>query len=94
MSLRTVSRSRARSESLDWGLITFAVSLRGVSDLEPRTVGGDPDMQSAAGHDPASIEIVGVAPGRIAADVSARLRRGRHAHAARRSSRIGVEVSV
>ena len=46
MSLRTVSCSRARSESLDCGLIAFAVSLRGVSvtDLEPRTVGGDRDM--------------------------------------------------
>jgi hypothetical protein len=46
LSLCTVSCSRARSESLDCGLIAFAVSLRGVSvtDLEPRTVGGDRDM--------------------------------------------------
>jgi hypothetical protein len=95
MSLRTVSCSRARSESLDCGLSAFAVSLRSVSvtDLEPLTVGGDRDIQGAAGHEPASIEIVGVAPGRIAADASARLGRGRAAHAAGRYSRFGV-VSV
>jgi hypothetical protein len=63
MSLRTVSCSRARRESLDCGLIAFAVSLRGVSDLQPRTVGGDRDIQGAADPEPRVSRLAAWRPG-------------------------------
>src|SRR5580658_1340196 len=73
----------AAQRSLNGGLIDLAITLGDVTvaDLEQRATGEDRDIQGAAGHKLAIVEIAGMTPGRIAAEASG-LGARRNTHAA------------